>query len=187
MADSNITKRALATALKQLMEEEPFEKIQVSQICERCGMNRKSFYYHFKDKYDLLNWIFDVEIISYAQEYTEAAQLSEQIEYVQDICNYLYENRSFYRKALQVEGQNSFKEHFTELCVPVMKLRLTELLGDEEVDDFTVDFFADAFTLAIERWLTAPDCMPPEEFVSRAVKLIFNGAKVLDKEANELK
>lgn len=53
MADSNITKHALATALRELMTELPFEKINVAHICERCGMNRKSFYYHFKDKYDL--------------------------------------------------------------------------------------------------------------------------------------
>ena len=50
MANSNITKRALATALRALMAELPFEKINVSHICERCQMNRKSFYYHFKDK-----------------------------------------------------------------------------------------------------------------------------------------
>ena len=63
MADSNITKRALATSLKELMAEQPFGKINVAQICERCNMNRKSFYYHFKDKYDLVNWIFDTEFI----------------------------------------------------------------------------------------------------------------------------
>ena len=57
MADSNITKQALSTALKELMEEQSFEKISVSDICDRCHMNRKSFYYHFKDKYDLANLI----------------------------------------------------------------------------------------------------------------------------------
>ena len=49
MADSNVTKRALAAALRELVEED-FDKIQVAQICERCDMNRKSFYYHFWDK-----------------------------------------------------------------------------------------------------------------------------------------
>lgn len=67
MAASNITKRALATALWELMKEVPFDKIQVANICERCGMNRKSFYYHFKDKYDLVNWIFDVVIHTVVQ------------------------------------------------------------------------------------------------------------------------
>lgn len=57
MADSNITKKALAASLKELMTEQSFEKINVTQICERCDMNRKSFYYHFKDKYDLINWL----------------------------------------------------------------------------------------------------------------------------------
>ena len=54
MPDSNITKKALAMAMKELMEQIPFSKISVSDICEKCGMNRKSFYYHFKDIYDLL-------------------------------------------------------------------------------------------------------------------------------------
>ena len=58
MADSNVTKRALAEGLKQLMERRPFAKISVGDICESCNMNRKSFYYHFRDKYDLVNWIF---------------------------------------------------------------------------------------------------------------------------------
>ena len=58
MADSNITKQALSSALKELMEEQSFERISVSDICERCHMNRKSFYYHFRDKYDLAKWVY---------------------------------------------------------------------------------------------------------------------------------
>ena len=55
MADSNITKKALASALKDLMTRIPYAKISVGDICELCQMNRKSFYYHFKDKEDLVN------------------------------------------------------------------------------------------------------------------------------------
>ena len=64
MADSNITKRALAAALKSLLAERPFAKVSVREICEACGMSRKSFYYHFKDKYELLNWIFETEFVA---------------------------------------------------------------------------------------------------------------------------
>ena len=63
MAYSNITKTMMADAMKELMSEKPFAKISVGDICERCGMNRKSFYYHFKDKYDLVNWIFQTEFL----------------------------------------------------------------------------------------------------------------------------
>ena len=65
LADSNITKRALASSLKSLMETKPFSKISVADICASCDMNRKSFYYHFKDKYDLVEWIFNTEFIDF--------------------------------------------------------------------------------------------------------------------------
>lgn len=57
IAERNTTKNVLAAALKEVMAEKPLEKIGIGEICERCGMNRKSSYYHFKDKYDLVNWI----------------------------------------------------------------------------------------------------------------------------------
>ena len=49
MADSNITKQARSGSLKKLLTKKPLEKISVADICTLCGMNRKSFYYHFKD------------------------------------------------------------------------------------------------------------------------------------------
>ena len=64
MADSNSTKSALADAMKKLMVRKSFAKISISDLCEECGLNRKSFYYHFKDKYDLVNWIFYVDFLT---------------------------------------------------------------------------------------------------------------------------
>ena len=63
MADSSITKSALGGALKKLVTEKPFEKISIGEICDLCNMNRKSFYYHFHDKYELVIWIFENEFI----------------------------------------------------------------------------------------------------------------------------
>ena len=61
MAEAGVTKKVLAYALKSLMASRPLSKITVGDICEACDMNRKSFYYHFRDKYDLVNWIFYTE------------------------------------------------------------------------------------------------------------------------------
>ena len=89
MADSNITKRALAAALKELIGEKAFEKISVGDICEKCEMNRKSFYYHFKDKYDLVNWIFDTEFIAA----TNKKRYETGWDLLADISRLFYDNR----------------------------------------------------------------------------------------------
>ena len=184
MADSNITKRALAAALRELMEEVPFEKIQVAHICERCAMNRKSFYYHFKDKYDLVNWIFDTEIIPYIRKTAEAEQQNNRLELLLEICNYFYENRNFYRKALKIQGQNSFSEHFREYIRPILKLRLTQLIGDIADDEFTLDFFVDVVVCSMERWMLDKNCMPPEQLVPKLLHLVQRSADAVHQAFN---
>lgn len=184
MADSNITKQALATALRELMEQVPFDKIQVLHICDRCGMNRKSFYYHFKDKYDLLNWIFDTEILSFLCEYTKLKNTESRIDLIQKICDYFYDNRKFYRKALKIKGQNSFSEHFRECIVPILRIRLEQTIGDN-ADDFALNFLTDAAICTLERWLLDKNCIPSEQFVSKLMKLIQNGADAVQREINQ--
>ncbi len=169
MPDSGITKRALAAALKELMKERPFAKISVGDICEKCEMNRKSFYYHFKDKYDLVNWIYYTEFLAVAQgrEYRGNWDL------LRDLCIYFYENRDFYRKTLQIEGQNSFSEYFTEIVSAIISEELKDIFAQEESIDFFVDFYTDAFVCAIKRWLLGSECIPPDEFLELLRKCLI--------------
>ena len=51
---SQVTKRALEASLKNLLLQKPLSKITISDITEDCGINRMTFYYHFKDIYDLV-------------------------------------------------------------------------------------------------------------------------------------
>ena len=53
---SQITKRALASALKELLEHKPLNKITIADITEQCGVNRQTFYYHFENLMDVLEW-----------------------------------------------------------------------------------------------------------------------------------
>ena len=56
---STSTKESLAAALKQMMNVKPIGKITVKDLVEICGVNRQTFYYHFDDVYDLLEWVFE--------------------------------------------------------------------------------------------------------------------------------
>lgn len=53
---SQITKRAISASLKHLLLQKPLGKITINDIAEDCGINRMTFYYHFKDIYDLIEW-----------------------------------------------------------------------------------------------------------------------------------
>ena len=51
------TKKAIGYAFKELLLEKPFNKISVNDITDKCGINRQTFYYHFCDIRDLVEWI----------------------------------------------------------------------------------------------------------------------------------
>lgn len=163
MADSNITKKALADALKRRMQRTPLTKITVGDICESCDMNRKSFYYHFQDKDALVNWIFDTEFLGVVKK----NGCLRGWDFLQALCRYLYENRDFYRRALQFDGQNSFRSHFHEIIRAAVAAELGVVFAGEQVPAFHVTFVTDGFVCALERWIMGKDCIAPDEFLEQ--------------------
>ena len=161
MADSNITKNALAVSMKKLMEKKPFSKISVGDICEDCGMNRKSFYYHFRDKYDLVNWIFYVDFI----ERMEWSSCRNEWDMLEALCSHFYRERLFYQNALQVEGQNSFREYFCGMLRPVLMLLPQNLVEEGRKKEFYIAFLCEGVLGELVYWLREGSKITPEEFV----------------------
>lgn len=54
---ANTTKQALEQSLKKLMQVKALDKITIRDITTDCGISRMAFYYHFKDIYDLIEWV----------------------------------------------------------------------------------------------------------------------------------
>ena len=181
MPDSSITKQAFASALKDLMQEMPFDKIRVSHICDKCNMNRQSFYYHFQDKYELMNWIFDMEFIEFIQRGDKDISIEEMMA----LFRILYDNRAFYRNALSVQGQNSLSDHIRELALPILQSKLKEALSENEDSGFYVEFFIDALLWAIIRWIRDENCEPPEKFIPHFFSCILATAKYIMKKYDD--
>ena len=161
MSESSITKRALAASIKDLMNSQPLQKITVSDICGLCGMSRKGFYYHFKDKYDLVNWIFYTEFVVPLQD----RHYSTAWDFLEDMCRYFFDNRIFYINAFQQEGQNSFTEYYSEIMRPLTETYLNRTFSANESHAFYASFFTDAFRLAIIRWLREDNQLSPGQFM----------------------
>lgn len=56
------TKVELANAFKELSKKKPMNKITVNDLIKYCQLNRNTFYYHFEDIHDLINWMFNEEV-----------------------------------------------------------------------------------------------------------------------------
>ena len=62
-----LTQKAILSTFEEMLEEMPFDKITVSALVRRCGVSSNTFYYHFRDIYDLLDaWLRakEAEILS---------------------------------------------------------------------------------------------------------------------------
>ena len=53
----------LAESLKELSKSRPIEKITIKEITDKAGVIRPTFYNHFQDKYELLEWIITTDLL----------------------------------------------------------------------------------------------------------------------------
>ena len=74
-------------------------------------------------------------------------------ELIERICDFFFENRSFYSNALRVTGQNSFSEYFNEVMHTIILPYFDDIFADDPNRDFYATFFADSIRVSITRWL----------------------------------
>ena len=176
MADSMITKQALAASIKELMEREPLSKISVGDIASNCGVNRQTFYYHFKDKYELVNWIYYTETVKLMSSFSDRAHWNDGLG---ALCRYMRDNKRFYINALSTPGQNSFQEYLLEFAHGLVRSLAEELLGEspisEEDLEFIADFYAFAFVGLIMKWARHVMKEEPDGYILRVKEMTDAG------------
>lgn len=88
------------------MTEKPLSKVTVSEIINDCGVNRKTFYYHFKDIYALLKWTLEQEAIEVVKNFDLFVNLEEAITFVID---YVDANKHILNCAYDSMGRDEMK------------------------------------------------------------------------------
>ena len=150
------TKKALAAALKRAMQRKPFQKITVSELIQDAGVNRKTFYYHFEDIYDLLKWTLEGEAIEVVAHYDLLVNSEEAIAFVMD---YIEQNDHFVNCACDSIGRDGLKRFFDADLHSIVRsvIEHTEKRLNAKLDDhyreFLVQFYVEALSGMLIDWV----------------------------------
>lgn len=175
------TKKALSESLKKIMNKKPLSKITISEIVADCGVNRKTFYYHFEDIYALLKWTIDTEAVNVVKEINLVVDYQEAISFV---MNYVEQNEYLLNCAYDCLGREGLKSFFQgdfrEIMVGILETVEKEynLILDKEYKKFLVDFFVEAFSGNLIDWIRNRDVRKKEiiiEYISETVKNTLYG------------
>ncbi|MBQ9157653.1 MAG: TetR/AcrR family transcriptional regulator C-terminal domain-containing protein [Eubacterium sp.] len=174
MAD--YTKWRFADTLLNLMEQRSFKKITVKDICVGAGEKRQTFYYHFRDKYDLVTWIYYQDAQKTIDQYP-----GESWDYVlEKIFEKMDQRRAFYKNAFSETGQNALIDYMVEHDILIYKDKLKKLLIDPDTEKeiiFAIEYHAYACAHLTKQWLTKETGLSAEKMAARMYQNMPNVLK----------
>lgn len=172
---SQITKRALEASLKNMLLKKPLDKITISDIAEDCGINRMTFYYHFKDIYDLVEW-------SCAEDAAKALAGKKTYDTWQQgllqIFEAVRENKPFimniYRSVSREQVEIYLYKVTYDLLLNVVNEEAAGLHVREEDKAFVANFYKYAFVGLMLDWIRGDMAEDPQQIVNR-LSLLMQG------------
>lgn len=170
---SQVTKRALEQSLKNLLLKKPLTKITISDITEDCGINRMTFYYHFKDIYDLVEWAC-LEDAKRALDEKKTYDTWQQG--LLQIFEAVQENKPFilnvYRCVHREQVEKYLQPLVDQLMLDVIQEESASMMIREEDKQFIAKIYAYIFIGVMLDWIKNDMREAPQEIVARLVKLL---------------
>ena len=165
---SDITKRALSESLKNMLLQKPLDKITISDIAADCGISRMTFYYHFKDIYDLVEW-------TCAEDARRALEGKKTYDTWQQGFLQIFEavqaNKPFimnvYRSVSREHVESYLYKLTYDLMIGVVEERAADLSVREGDKEFIAHFYKYAFVGVMLDWIKGDMRADPKEIVDR--------------------
>ena len=178
MSESLITKKAIASGLKELTKKKSFDKITIQDITDICGLNRQTFYYHFQDKYELVDWIYYNEAISIIINDLTYENWDKK---VLQMLTKMKSEDYFYKDTLKSSTENGFKDYLfhiaSELFLNIVgRLAVNENFGEDE-RKFISEFYAFGIVGVITSWAQHGMKETPEYITMQLINVSYGTQK----------
>ena len=170
---SQMTKRALAASLKKLLNQKPLNKITINDIAEDCGISRMTFYYHFKDIYDLVEWVC-VEDAAKILEGKKSYDTWQ--EGFLNIFQAVLANKPFVMNVYRCVSRERIEQYLNplirQLILDVVEEKSAGMALDEGDKRFIAGFYEYAFVGVMLEWIGGNMKEEPAVIVERVSRLI---------------
>jgi len=153
------TKIWIADKMKELMKRKSIDKIRITEICSEAEIERSTFYYHFKDKYDLVAWVFfqnafETDVIS-----VESAAKS---------MNKMRKDFLFYKRAYEDNSQNPLWQYMLAYFVERYAGEAKRILETDTLDTqtmYSIRLYCYGAVGMTREWLLTDNITPAETIV----------------------
>ena len=167
------TKKAIGYTFKDLLKEKPFNKITVNDIASRCDINRQTFYYHFQDIRDLVEWICTFEVDSILNKNSNVEKWEDKFLLIFKIME---EEKIFVKNIYHSVSVEVLRNNLYRLVYPIIYSEIIEKSKGknlrEEDKKFITDFYKYAFVSIVLDWIDKGMIENPKIIVSKVSNLI---------------
>lgn len=170
---SDHTKYALADALKKVLKRKTLDKITISDLTNECGVNRQTFYYHFHDIYDLIEWMYTTSVSEAIGSNRKSNNWEEGME---GMCRQMLDNSQFILKTYHSRSgghlKNIIQDSAYTLLMDVVNDASKGIHISESDKKFIADFYKYGFAGIVLSWIDKGMSEDPKIMVMRTSYLM---------------
>ena len=171
---SDLTKQALIASFKKLLETEPFDKITISDITNDCGLSRQTFYYHFRDIFDMIRWIYNSESLN---EIGGRGGYGTWQDKIRELFDYTLNNKSLILGTFNSKCRDDLVGYYMDVSIRKIS-DIVEMKSDGDIAEkdkkFIASVYAYAFVGIMVDWISDGMKESSEEMVDRVYKIVMS-------------
>ena len=180
---SNLTKKALLVAFGELLEKKPFNKITITDITSKCGLNRMTFYYHFDNIYELMIWGLETQMREVSKDYVNYDNWKTG--YLR-VFYFALDRKNYIKKIFQTIEQEHLEHYLNKIAEGMVLSVIEERTADKELSEddklFTAQTCSYVLVGILVSWVSRGMKESPELMIARTGRLLDG---MIEKALNE--